>query len=180
VGRLQDAAIELFLEQGFERTTVDEIAQRAGLSERSFFNHFADKREVLFGLPSQRQQEVVAREIAASAADVPPLDAVVRGLQTAADEVFDALREPSIRRRIVIDATPQLQEREEAKRRTLAATIATALCARGLDTDSALLTARAGVLIEQIAEERWTRPTETRSLRTLLSESRHALQAALT
>jgi hypothetical protein len=47
-GRLEQAALALYGERGFENTTVAEIAARAGLTERTFFRHFADKREVLF------------------------------------------------------------------------------------------------------------------------------------
>jgi AcrR family transcriptional regulator len=76
VGRLQAAALELFAEKGFERTTVAEIAERAGLTKRSFFNHFADKREVLFSPLSEMQREIVAREIKLRADALPPLEAV--------------------------------------------------------------------------------------------------------
>ena len=46
--RLQKAALELFATRGFEQTTATEIAQSVGLTERTFFRHFSDKREVLF------------------------------------------------------------------------------------------------------------------------------------
>ena len=72
VGRLQTAAFELFAEQGFERTTVAEITERAGLTKRSFFNHFADKREVLFGPVSERQRGIITGEIAACPEALPP------------------------------------------------------------------------------------------------------------
>jgi AcrR family transcriptional regulator len=120
VGRLQAAAFDLFAEQGFERTTVAEITQRAGLTERTFFNHFADKREVLFGPVSELQREIVAREIASCPGTLAPLDAVVRGLQVAADTMFEARRDAVVRRREIIDANPELQERELARRAALA------------------------------------------------------------
>jgi AcrR family transcriptional regulator len=72
----QGGALELFAEQGFERTTVAEIAERAGLTKRTFFNHFADKREVLFGRGAERQREIATSEITACPAGLPPLDAV--------------------------------------------------------------------------------------------------------
>ncbi len=178
-GRLHDAALGLFAEQGFERTTVAEIAGRAGLTERTFFNHFPDKRDVLFGSTSDSQRHIAIREIAACAADTAPLDAVVHGLQAAADELLEQFRVPAARRREIIDATPELQEREEGKRAALTVAIAGALRERGLDPDTALLTARTGVLIEQTAEHQWVQPTEHRPLRDLLSNARLSLRAVV-
>lgn len=175
-GRLHDAAIELFVERGFDRTSVAEIAERAGLTERTFFNHFANKRDVLFGKPAELQEQIVVREIAACADDVPALDMVVRGFQATADEVLEALRSPAALRRQIIDSTPELQEREEGKLAALTSVIAGALQARGLDAGSALLTARVGVLIKQTAEQSWVQPTERRPLRELLSEALASLR----
>jgi len=168
---LQAAAIELFAEQGFERTTVAEITQRAGLTERTFFNHFADKREVLFGPGTELQREIVAREIAACPDTLAPLDAVVRGLQVAADTMFEARRDAVVRRREIIDANPELQERELAKRAALTDVIAAALGTRGTDPDTALLVARAGVVVQQTAMQRWIQSAEKRHLRELLSDA---------
>jgi AcrR family transcriptional regulator len=176
IGRLQAAAVELFAEQGFEGTTVAEIAQRAGLTQRTFFNHFADKREVLFGPCAEREQEVVTREIAACDATLAPLDAVVRGLQAAADTTFEDLRLTVRRRQEIIDANPELHERDLRKQATVTDAIAAALEARGLDPDTALLTARAGALVQQTAVQQWTQCTETRSLRELLSSALHSLR----
>ena len=178
-GRLQDAAIELFAEQGFDRTTVAGIADRAGLTERTFFNHFANKRDVLFGPISEVQRAVVVREITACPTGTPPLEAVVRGLQAAAEEVLEPLRIPAARRRAIIDATPELQEREQGKRAALTTAIAAALRERGVDVDTALISAGAGVLIGQIAEQRWVRPDEQRPLRDLLPEALSSLRAAI-
>lgn len=175
VGRLQAAAIDLFAEQGFERTTVAEIAERAGLTKRTFFNHFADKREVLFGPGPEHQREIVATEIAACAETVPPIEAVLRGLHAAADTMFEQRRAAVTRRRQIIDANPELGERELAKRAALTDAIADALRARGVDPDTALLTARAGVLVQQTAMGTWTRATDDRPLREHLSAALLAL-----
>ena len=175
VGRLQAAAFELFAEQGFERTTVAEIARRAGLTRRTFFNHFADKREVLFGLGSEFQEEVV-REIAARADALPPLDAVVRALQVASDAMFEERRAAVIRRQEIIDANPELHERELSKRAALTDAIAAALRARGVDPETALLAAGAGMLVQETATRRWTRPAEGRPLRELLSDALRSLR----
>lgn len=179
VGRLQAAAFDLFAEQGFERTTIEEISRRAGLTKRSFFNHFADKREVLFGPLSDMQRETVAREIAACPDTLPPLEAVVRGLQSAADTVFEARRAAVARRCDIIDATSELQERELRKRAALTDALAAALRARGIDPDTALLSARVGMVVQQTAIQRWTQSTDDRPLRDHLSSALDSLRAAV-
>jgi AcrR family transcriptional regulator len=179
VGRLQAAAFDLFTEQGFERTTIEEISRRAGLTKRSFFNHFADKREVLFGPVSDQQRETVTRGIAACPDAVPPLEAVVHGLQAAADTVFEARRAAAARRHDIIEATPELQERELRKRAALTDAIAAALRARGVDPDTALLSARAGMVVQQTAMQRWMRSTDDRPLRDHLSGVLDSLRATV-
>src|ERR1044071_2040813 len=109
VERLQAAAFDLFDEQGFERTTVAEIAQRAGLTQRTFFNHFADKREVLFGLSAEVQHEVI-QGIKESGDDLPPLDTIVRALAVTADNLFEDRRAAVTRRTAILAANPELQE----------------------------------------------------------------------
>ncbi len=176
--RLEAAAFELFAEQGFERTTVAEIAQQAGLTQRTFFNHFADKREVLFGL-SAGFQEAVVHEITACADTVPPLDAVVRGLQSAGGSMFEQRRAAVTRRTAIVEANPELQERELSKHAALTDAIATALRARGVDPETALLTASAGMLVQQTAVRRWTQPAESRPLSELLSDALSSLRATV-
>ena len=173
VERLQSAALELFDAQGFERTTVAEIAERAGLTQRTFFNHFADKREVLFGLSSGFQQEVV-RAIDACADTVSALDAVVGALEATADSMFEERRAAVVRRHGIMNANPELQERELSKAAALTDAIAAALRERGLDGETARLAANAGMLVQQTAIHRWTQPGESRSLREL---HRHALRS---
>ena len=73
-GRLMQAALELYGERGFEQTTVAEIAQRAGLTERTFFRHFADKREVLF---SGEVDDLVLSALADARPSAAPIDAIV-------------------------------------------------------------------------------------------------------
>jgi AcrR family transcriptional regulator len=179
VGRLQAAAFELFAEQGFERTTVAEITERAGLTKRTFFNHFADKREVLFGPISEMQREVVTREIGACPASLPPLEAVVHALRTAADALFEERREAVARRALIVEANPDLQERELRKRAALTDAIAGALTARGVDPDTALLSARAGVVVQQTAMQRWTASPGGRPLREFLSDALLSLRAVV-
>nr|WP_221376407.1 TetR/AcrR family transcriptional regulator [Actinoplanes polyasparticus] len=178
VDRLQAAALELFGEQGFERTTVAEIAQRAGLTQRTFFNHFADKREVLFGLSSELQQEIL-REIAAGDDTLLPLDAVVRALGVAADRLFEDRRAAVARRHAVLAANPELQERELSKNAVLTEAIAAALNARGCDPETAFLAAGAAMVAQQVAFQKWTLPDEKRALRELLSDAVNSLRTTV-
>src|SRR3981189_2696153 len=107
-GRLEQAAVELYSERGFEQTTVAEIAKRAGLTERTFFRHYADKREVLFA-GSGRLQELMATAVADAPDSAGPIDAVAAGLETAAAVLQD--RDHSRQRQAIIVANPELQER---------------------------------------------------------------------
>ena len=176
--RLQTAALELFDMQGFERTTIAEIVQRAELTQRTFFNHFADKREVLFGLSSELQREIV-REIEAGDDTLPPLDAVVRALEVVADKMFENRRAVMARRYAVVAANPELQERELGKNAALTEAIAAVLQARCGDPETALLTAGAAMLAQQVAFRQWTRPGETRTLHDLLQDALGALRTTV-
>jgi AcrR family transcriptional regulator len=178
VERLQAAAFDLFDEQGFERTTVAEIAQRAGLTQRTFFNHFGDKREVLFGLSSDYQQEILD-QIVAAADGTPPLDVVVGALQAAADKTFEERRAVVTRRMAIVEANPELHERELSKNAGLAKAVIGALGRRGCDPQTALLAAGAAMLAQQMAMQTWTRPGETRTLRDLLSEALSSLRTTV-
>jgi AcrR family transcriptional regulator len=150
-GRLREAALELFEQRGFEQTTVAEIAARAGLTERTFFRHFADKREVLFrGSEQLRDTLVAAIEDAPAAA--PAFEAVTAALD-AAGTVF--IRELARRRRAVILANPELQERELIKLASLAEALTDALRQRGVPDSVAGLAAETGIAVFRITFERW-------------------------
>ena len=151
-GRLARAALELYSERGFEQTTALEIAERAGVTERTFFRYFADKREVLFQ-GSQELQRIILEAIAQTPADVRPVDVVVSALNTVGGLVFD--RAHSIRRAAIIAANPALQERELLKFSTLTASVAGALRERGVAEPSATLAAETGVTVFKIGFERW-------------------------
>jgi AcrR family transcriptional regulator len=151
--RLQRAALELFTEHGFDQTTTERIAARAGVTERTYFRHFADKREVLFDGEAQLRDEM-ARALAAVPAHVEPLPA----LRIAAHDVVPLLernRPVAELRARVIAVTPALQEREVAKAAALVAFLADALKARGVDARAAQLCAQVGMSIVAIAVRRW-------------------------
>src|SRR5580692_5566914 len=129
--RLAVAALDLFAERGYENTSVIEIAKRAGLTKSTFFRHFQDKREVLFG--GETMTGILAEGIATAPLDGTPLEAVANALDAVGREAFmPARREFSARRRAVIAANPKLQEREALKGLGLTASMADALRRRGV------------------------------------------------
>jgi AcrR family transcriptional regulator len=176
-GRLEQAALALYGERGFESTTVAEIAERAGLTERTFFRHFADKREVLFG-GGEMLQELVAGAAAEAPPALPPLDAAVAGFEAAGREFFVAERRGRARQRqAVIAANPGLQERELAKLAALSAALADALRRRGVGDPVAGLTAEVAVAVFRTAFERWIEAAEDLDFGQLVRESREQLRA---
>jgi AcrR family transcriptional regulator len=168
-GRLEQAALELYVERGYEQTTVAEIAERAGLTERTFFRHFADKREVLFA-GAGALQELLVTAVAGAPDAVAPLEAVAAALE-AAGALLQERREYSRRRQSVIDANPALQERELIKLAALASALADALRRRGVTGPAASLTAEAGIAVFKIAFERWISETGQSDLPRLIRES---------
>ena len=155
--RLAVAALDLFAERGYENTTVIHIAERAGLTKSTFFRHFADKREVLFG--GDTMAGLLAGGIAAAPVTATPLEAVARALDAAGREAFTPeRREFSARRQAVIAAHPELQEREALKGLGLTAAMTGALRSRGVPDLPARVAAELGALALKIAYERWSDP----------------------
>ncbi len=167
-GRLEQAALDLYLERGFDQTTVAEIAERAGLTERTFFRHFADKREVLFR--GNELADAIAEALDAVPESVPPLDAVASALEAMAD-FFDSRRPYSAVRQKVIAANPALQERELIKLASMATTLGDALRRRGVPEPAASLTAQTGIAVFRVAFDRWLADSAERSIAVHLRES---------
>ncbi|MEU2926695.1 helix-turn-helix domain-containing protein [Streptomyces sp. NPDC007251] len=174
-GRLAKAALELYAEHGYEQTTVAEIAKRAGLTERTFFRHYADKREVLFSGAADLEALIV-RTVADAPRSAAPLDALAAGLDSVA-EVFTDQREHARRRHAVITAHAELQERELIKLASMASALADTLRGRGVAEPTASLAAEAGVAVFKVAFERWIAPGEERPMRQLIRESLTELKA---
>ncbi|AYG03197.1 TetR/AcrR family transcriptional regulator [Gryllotalpicola protaetiae] len=151
--RLADAALGLFLERGYEATTVADIAARAGLTERTFFRQYSDKREVLFGDPIE-YNAVFTDAVAAAPADASPLDAITAALR-AAGKWFEGRHPYARRRAAVIDANPALQEREQVKRLHLTEAVAAALAGRGVSAATAALAAELATVSFHQAFARW-------------------------
>lgn len=174
-GRLEQAAMALFGERGFDQTTVAEIAKRAGLTERTFFRYFADKREVLFS-GAGALHELLVHAVAACPDATSPIDAIAAALQ-AAGTVFDDRRAGARQRQTIIAAHDELQERELIKMASLAAALAGALRRRGVTDPAASLAAEAGIAVFRIAFERWVAEPQVRPLSRVLTESLDELKA---
>ena len=168
-GRLVEAALELFGDKGYESTTVAEIAARAGLTERTFFRYFSDKREVLFWGAAALQDLLVSTVVHAPES-ATPMDAVGAALE-AAGAVLEERSDFSRRRHAVIAASVELRERELIKLASLASALAAALRDRGVASSAASLTAEAGMAVFRVAVEGWATATDRRGLTRCIRES---------
>jgi len=157
--RLIDAALDLFVENGYEETTVAQIAERAGMNRATFFRHFADKREVLFG-----GEDVLAALFADAILAAPPGATLAECLQAAlaAAEVAmtPQLHTAAARRRSVVAANSELQERGLLKHARTIESITAALRERGTDELTARLGAQTCMLAFSVAFERWMKANE--------------------
>lgn len=174
-GRLAQAALELYCERGFDQTTVAEIAERAGLTERTFFRHFSDKREVLFS-GAQALQELLVNTVIDAPATATPIEAVALALD-AAGNLFDERKEFSMQRQHIIDGSAELRERELIKLATLATAIANALRQRGVSDPTAGLTGEVAIAIFKISFEQWVTSSDSRNLSQLIRDSLDRLSA---
>jgi AcrR family transcriptional regulator len=174
-GRLERAALELYSERGFEQTTVAQIAQRAGLTERTFFRHFADKREVLFA-GAGSLQELLVSTLASTPDSAAPIDAIAAALE-AAGALLQERREYAGKRQAVIAANAELQERELIKMASLSAALAGALRRLGVQDAAASLTAEAGIAVFRVAFERWVNEPGQADLPQLIRSSLDQLKA---
>lgn len=175
--RLAAAALELFTSQGFERTTVAEIAAEAGLTERTFFRYYADKPEVLFAGQDEFEGLFLAGLEASSSTH--PMDLVAAALDHAAAFFPDERRSWSRSRQAVVTGNVALQERELHKLSALAQALTSALIERDVDPTAAALAAEAGVSVFRRSFATWITEGETRPFREIQSDVLHQLQALL-
>ncbi|WP_235779557.1 TetR/AcrR family transcriptional regulator [Sinomonas notoginsengisoli] len=178
-GRLAQAALTLYNEKGFDATTVAEISARAGLSERTFFRHFPDKREVLFS-GTEMVRDLLARTIA----EVPATAAPVQAVGAALGAVCGIMQEDPERVRLrdsVVSAHTELRERELIKLAMFASVMTEALIERGVSERVANLAAEQGVAIFKVAFALWVRGPDgsklTDILHELMAEARGVLGA---
>lgn len=168
-GRLAQAAMELYGERGFDQTTVADIAERAGLTERTFFRHFADKREVLFA-GAQGLLDLLVSAVVNAPVSATPLEAVTLALE-ATGALFSERRGFSVQRQRIIDGSAELQERELIKLSSLAAALADALRQRGVADPTAGLTGEVAIAIFKISFERWVSSAEPTDLAQVIRDS---------
>lgn len=151
--RLMKAALELFAENGFDRTTAVQIAARAGVTERTFFRHFPDKREVLFD-GQTILGAALSKVIVEAQPHLSPIDTLRLAFASIAD-MIEQNRQISEPRRHIISATPALQEREVAKHAAMTQVVAAALRKRGIEPRRADLAAQAGLAVLSHALDAW-------------------------
>jgi AcrR family transcriptional regulator len=168
-GRLAKAAMELYAEQGFEQTTVAEIAARAGLTERTFFRHYTDKREVLF-YGTEMMQHLLVEAVAAAPASATAMDMVGTAFQ-AAGAMLQENQERARLRDAIVSANAELRERELIKLAALAAAVTGALHDRGVPEPAASLAAETGVAVFKVAFARWIGQPGQPDLPAILRES---------
>jgi AcrR family transcriptional regulator len=178
-GRMERVALDLFLTDGYDQVTAADIAARAGLSERTFFRHFSDKREVLFG-DAAHLQEVVVNALASS--ELPAsarLDAAVAALGSAGS-LFDDRAAIAQLRNEVIAADERLQEREHHKLAALTAAMAETMERRGADEIQAAVIAQAAIAVFRVAFARWIVDPKARPFRDSLYEAYGVLRSVVT
>jgi AcrR family transcriptional regulator len=152
--RLVVAAVDLFTEQGYDATTVTQIAERAGVTKSTFFRHFSDKRELLVA-GQETLSRLLADGIAEAPPDASPLQAVAAGLERASSAMGPANREIGPRLEAAVAASTELQERDALKSVGLAAAMTDALVARGVPDATAHLAGELGVLAFKRGYARW-------------------------
>jgi AcrR family transcriptional regulator len=153
--RLVVAAVDLFTEQGYDATTVAQIAERAGVTKSTFFRHFPDKRELLVA-GEEALSRLMAEGIAEAPATAGPLEAVAAGLERASNAMGPVNRELGPRLKAAVAASAELRERDALKTVSLAAAMTAALVARGVPDPVAALAGELGVLAFKRGYTEWS------------------------
>lgn len=148
---------------------VADIADRAGVTARTFFRHFADKREVLFDWSSELEEKALAA-LEAAPARASTLEAVATALFAAAD-MIGRDRELARKRHAVITANADLRERELSKQAHMAAALADELRRRGIGDTEADLATEAGAAVYRVAFQRWVDDTDDLDLHDAIRQS---------
>jgi AcrR family transcriptional regulator len=174
--RLERAALELFVERGYDATTVNDIAERAGLTKSTFFRQFADKRDVLSG-GQELLTDAFRNAISSAPASATIVDCLAGALDVIAPVFTPERHELAQQRRTVIAANSELQERELLKRAHLAAAIAEAFRARGIDEIAARLAGEMGVLAFSTSFARWSAAGKPQAFARIARTTLHELQA---
>ena len=176
--RLAVAALQLFSDQGYDETTVAQIADRAGLTKSTFFRHFSDKREVL-AAGQETLSQLLVEGITTAPVDATPLTALAAGLERAASAMTPFNRDLAPRIKAVIAASTELQERDALKHVGLAVAMADALRGRGVADPIAVTAAELGVLALKDAFAQWTADDNEHTLGDLTRASLDRLRSVL-
>lgn len=176
--RLVRAALDLFTEQGYDNTTIVQIAEHAGLTKSTFFRYFPDKRDVLVA-----GQDTLSRSFTEGIASAPgtatPLEAVGCALDAAAEVLTPDIRELGPQLRAIVAANRELQERDALKRPSLAAVMANALQQRGVDASTASLAAELGILAFTRAHSLWADPANHQPFSDLARQALRELRSTI-
>jgi AcrR family transcriptional regulator len=175
--RLERAALELFAEQGFAATTVPEITARAGLTTRTFFRHYADKREVLFA-GEEEVPGLVARMMADAPATMEPVPLIVEGLKNLAETRFEGRREEIREKREIIRSDESLRERNLRKGAGLRDAVLAGFVERGVETLTATLLAEISVTLLNVSLNEWLDQDADRPFFDIILETLESLQTA--
>ena len=180
VGRLREAAMELYRDPGYDAVTVAEIAARAGLTKRTFFRYFADKREVLF-FGTDVVEAAIAQRITDASEGTSAFDAVATALAMIAQRSDDdpVHAQFALSRHEVIQAHGELRERELGKHASLASAMAAALRGRGVPEPAARLAAEAGLAAFKVGFERWVEEPHRKKLGAHVREAMRGLGAVV-
>jgi AcrR family transcriptional regulator len=176
--RLITAALLLFSEQGYDKTTVGEIADKAGLTRSTFFRHFADKRAIL-AAGQETLSSLLTEGIAAAPAEASPLDAVEYGLVTAAAAMTPFNRDLATRLAAVVVTSTEMQERDQLKHVGLSASMAEALRARGVSAAAAALAGEVGMLAFKAGFAEWVQADAKEDLADLQQDLADRLRKAM-
>jgi AcrR family transcriptional regulator len=177
-GRLEKAAMELFQERGYARTTVGDIAERAGLTERTYFRYFTDKREVLFSGSKDLEQAMVELVVGA-AKDAPPLEITIRAVEAVATQLQARRDFSDVRARYaIVTEHAEVRERELIKMASLAVAVTKALHARGVTEPTASVVAESGMTVFKVGFERWVSAKRPGEFAAHIRAAAEALKAA--
>ncbi|GAA2503756.1 TetR/AcrR family transcriptional regulator [Winogradskya humida] len=174
--RLEKAALELFTEQGFAETTVPQITARAGLTTRTYFRHFADKREVLFAGEDEYPAKV-ARMVAEAPPGLTAMALIAHGLHTMAATAFEGQRARLKARQAVVQSDEGLRERELRKLSAMWEAITDGFQTRGFDNLTATVAARIAVTAFNVAIERWLAAPDDQPLTGFVDETLKSLRS---
>jgi AcrR family transcriptional regulator len=178
---LEEAAMRLFTEKGFDGTTVEEIADAADVSARTFFRYFATKDEVLFG-DHEPRLEAMRQLLDARPADEPvmaSLEALLRALGDLLVEHRERALVQSEVSRTRVQILGLFRQHQEEMNEVIAAFVATRLSSEGQVRMRARVVASAAMGAYLAAGAEWVRSGGTEDMDRLMDEALESLRTVL-